>query len=45
MWVGCDISTDMLKTGKGVDAHTETVASDMGVGIPFRQDAFDAIIR
>jgi 18S rRNA (guanine1575-N7)-methyltransferase len=47
VWVGCDISRDMLNVAKeGMEDSTpgDLLHLDMGTGLPFRPATFDAII-
>lgn len=53
VWVGCDISRDMLEVAKSKESqssasnnhqHSEVLHQDMGTGLPFRPATFDACI-
>lgn len=47
VWVGCDVSRDMLNVAKeGLDETTpgDLLHHDMGTGLPFRPATFDAVI-
>ncbi|KAF6009724.1 hypothetical protein HII13_000512 [Brettanomyces bruxellensis] len=44
IWVGMDISPDMLATAIDRDVSGDLLLSDMGDGIPFRPGTFDAAI-
>lgn len=44
LWVGMDISPDMLATALDRDAEGDLFLADMGAGVPFRAGTFDAAI-
>lgn len=44
MWVGMDISADMLATALDRDIEGDLFLADMGCGVPFRPGTFDAAI-
>jgi 18S rRNA (guanine1575-N7)-methyltransferase len=45
MWIGCDISRDMLNVGRErEECIGDTMNLDMGTGVPFRPGVFDGAI-
>lgn len=44
IWVGMDISADMLATALDRDIDGDLFLADMGCGVPFRPGSFDAAI-
>lgn len=44
MWVGMDISADMLATALDREIEGDLFLADMGCGVPFRPGTFDAAI-
>ena len=44
VWVGCDVSRDMLDVAKERRGTAEVLEHDMGTGLPFRPATFDACI-
>lgn len=44
MWIGMDISPDMLATALDRDVEGDLFLADMGCGVPFRAGTFDAAI-
>lgn len=44
MWIGMDISADMLATAIDRDVEGDLFLADMGCGVPFRPGTFDAAI-
>lgn len=44
MWIGCDISQDMLNIANESDLIGDFIARDMGSGLPFRSGIFDGVI-
>ena len=51
MWIGCDISNDMLNvcqerlTDESSGAAGDVFQLDMGMGLPMRAGIFDGVIR
>lgn len=44
IWVGTDISQDMLSVGVDRGTEGDMMLHDMGQGLPFRHGIFDAVI-
>ncbi|ANZ74800.1 18S rRNA (guanine(1575)-N(7))-methyltransferase [Komagataella phaffii CBS 7435] len=44
MWIGMDISPDMLATALDREVEGDLLLADIGNGIPFRAGTFDAVI-
>ncbi|GMM28558.1 18S rRNA (guanine1575-N7)-methyltransferase [Martiniozyma asiatica (nom. inval.)] len=44
LWIGMDISADMLATAIDRDIEGDLLLADMGQGVPFRAGTFDAAI-
>nr|QBH74329.1 hypothetical protein [Carausius morosus] len=44
MWVGIDISPDMLKVAADLEVAGNVILGDLGHGVPFRAGSFDAVI-
>lgn len=44
MWIGCDISSDMLNIASESDLIGDLIVGDMGSGVPFRSGIFDGVI-
>jgi len=44
VWVGCDISKDMLEVSKEQEVEGDVILNDMGQGLPFRPGTFDGCV-